>query len=77
MATGEELTFHEQIEDYDGVQGTGIDMIKSVVRGETYNKLGLITLPDGTSLAKDAFYQNTGSALLLTYSPRSRTFGAV
>jgi hypothetical protein len=59
MATGEELTFHEQIEDYDGVQGTGIDMIKSVVRGETYNKLGLITLPDGTSLAKDAFYQNT------------------
>jgi hypothetical protein len=77
VATGEELTFHEQIEDYDGVQGTGIDTIKSVVRGDMYNKLGLITLGDGTVLAKDAFYQNTGSAILLTYSPRTRTFGAV
>jgi len=76
MATGEEVTFHEQIEDYDGVQGTGIDMIKSVVRGETFNKLGLITLADGTTLAKDAFYQNTGSAMMLSYSPRTRTFGA-
>ncbi|GEM_PF-3751943 len=76
MATGEEVTFHEQIEDYDGVQGTGIDTIKSVVRGETFNKLGLITLPDGTVLAKDAFHQNTGSAMMLSYSPRSRSFGA-
>jgi hypothetical protein len=77
IATGEELTFHEDIQDYDGVLGVGYDNIKSVVRNETFNTLGLIkTLPDGIALAKDAFYENFSSAIGFTWSPYAPTFGA-
>jgi hypothetical protein len=69
IATAEEVTFHENLKDYEGVQGVGYDMIKSAVRNETFNYLGLIT-----ALAKDAFYENTGSILGLSWSPYALTY---
>ena len=63
IGTGEELDLIDEVEDYGAIKGMGIDMIKSIVRNETYDRLGL------TGLTAGAFYENTSSLLGVTYSP--------
>jgi hypothetical protein len=63
VATGEEVEVKSNVEDYENTKGYGLDFIKSVVRNEIYDKLGLMGLTAGD------FYENTSSMIGVTYSP--------
>jgi len=64
IATAKDVEFKENVKDYDNIVGIGVQHIKGVVRNSMFNTLGLIS-----GLAKDAFYEDNGSMMLITYSP--------
>lgn len=68
VATGEEVEVKSNVEDYENTKGYGLDFIKSVVRNEIYDALGLMGLTAGD------FYENTSSMLGVTYSPYALSY---
>lgn len=69
VGTGKKLVFTEQTDDHGNVQEIGIEMIQSIVRNETYDRLGLIP-----GLTKGDFYENTSSLVFATWSPFALTY---
>jgi hypothetical protein len=69
LATGEEMSLKDDDEDYMNWQGLALDMIKSCVRNETYDTLGLIS-----GLSAGDFWENTSSLVGATYSPYALTY---
>lgn len=68
IATGEEVSLKSNVEDYERVKGYGLDFIKSAVRNELYDKLGLMGLTAGQ------FLENNHSAVAVTYTPHEFTY---
>ena len=68
IGTGEEMDLIDDEEDYGAIKGMAIDMIKSIVRNETYDTLGI------TGLTAGDFYENTSSLVGVTYSPHALSY---
>lgn len=70
VGTGKEFRYTDQMFDHENVKEIGVEFIKSVVRNEQYDTLGICINPaTGTLLTAADFYENTSSLAFLTYSP--------
>jgi hypothetical protein len=69
VGTGKKVEYTDETSDHGNVKEVGINFIQSVVRNETYDKLGLVP-----GLTAGDFYENTSSLAFVTYSPHALTY---
>ena len=75
VGTGKEFRFTDQMWDHENVKEIGVEFIKSVVRNEQYDTLGIIINPvTGALFTAGDFYENTSSLAFLTYSPFNQSY---
>ena len=65
IATAEEISMKDNVKDYENVRGMGYDLIKSCIRNDIFDTLGLFGQTAGQ------FYENTGSIMSVSFSPQA------
>jgi hypothetical protein len=63
VGQGEKMKIEENVKDYGNNKGYALDVIQSVVRNETYDETNQL------GAGANAFYENTSSMAIATYSP--------